>query len=438
MDLDVFDTNNLPLNSRIVVAMSGGVDSSLTAAILHKMGYEVIGVTLKLYDGGESSCSTSTKRCCASRDIEDARKVAEKIGFPHYVMNYQSRFNEEVVNYFVDSYSRGETPLPCVKCNQSVKFVDLLDCAKKLNADALATGHYVKRIWNNGKAEMHKPKDATKDQTYFLFGTTQEQLNFLCFPLSNIDKSLTRNYAQYFGLDIASKPDSQDICFVPNGNYADFISKVRPSVVESGNILNKDGKIIGQHDGTVNYTIGQRKGIKVSADKPFFVVKINAKKKNITVGSREDLAKKYIFLHEVNLLEDINYICGDMCSDEYSDNYHENNAKGDKAQNCQSHKDNYQDNPSDNSLIYVKVRSTHSGVSARVFHRDSDKFQEVYKRCLKDAEIEEDTELQKKFDFKDVMMVELKDFEYGVASGQACVIYSGSRLLGGGWIFHSV
>lgn len=426
MDLSVFDTNNLPLNSRIVVAMSGGVDSSLTAAILHKMGYEVIGVTLKLYDGGESSCSTSTKRCCASRDIEDARKVAEKIGFPHYVMNYQSRFNEEVVNYFVDSYSRGETPLPCVKCNQSVKFVDLLDCAKKLNADALATGHYVKRVWNNGKAEMHKPKDAAKDQTYFLFGTTQEQLNFLCFPLSNIDKSLTRDYAQYFGLDIASKPDSQDICFVPNGNYGEFISKVRPSVVESGNILNKDGKVIGQHEGTVNYTIGQRKGIKVSADKPFFVVKINAKKKNITVGSKEDLARKYIFIHEVNLLEDLEYMCGDtpknassesddISGNMYNDDYH-----------------------NDNIDMYVKVRSTHSGVSAKVFHKESDKFQEMYKKCLKDAEMEEDTELQKKFDSKDVMMIELKDFEYGVASGQACVIYSGNRLLGGGWIFHSV
>lgn len=400
-DFSVFDVNNLPIGSRIVVAMSGGVDSSLTAAALHKMGYDVVGVTLKLYDSGESSCSTSTKRCCASRDIEDARRVAEKIGFPHYVMNYQSRFNDEVVKYFVNSYSRGETPLPCVKCNQSVKFVDLLDCARKLNADALATGHYVKRKLVNGKAEMHRAADDSKDQTYFLFGTTQEQLDFICFPLGGIDKSLTRVYAENFGLEIAAKPDSQDICFVPDGNYAKFIGKIRPEVIKSGDIV-RDGVVVGQHNGTINYTIGQRRGIGVSADKPLFVVKINSNNNTVTIGDKNALARKYILVKEMNFLEGLSAI---------------------KKMNT-----------------FVKIRSTHKGVKAKVFAPKDDVFMSVTSRILSDTENEElKVLLSHAADdmSKDLIVVELDDFEYGVAAGQACVVYSDTRVLGGGWIVAS-
>jgi tRNA-uridine 2-sulfurtransferase len=401
MDLSVFDTNDLAIGSRVVVAMSGGVDSSLTAAALHKMGYEVIGVTLKLYEGEESSCSTG-KKCCASRDIEDARKVAEAIGFPHYVINYQSRFGQAVVDYFVDSYAKGETPLPCVKCNQSVKFVDLLDCARKLNADALATGHYVKRAFKNGKAEMHRPHDAKKDQTYFLFATTQEQLNFLRFPLGGIDKSRTREYAEYFGLVTASKPDSQDICFVPDGDYAKFISKVRPDIVKSGEIINEEGKKLGEHTGTINYTIGQRRGVGVSHSQPLFVVKINTSNNSIVVGPKESLKREFVQIKEINLLESI--------------------------ENIKKMTD-----------VYVKIRSTHDGVGAEIYDvMNCVNWNDESVSCSSDYErvnsVSEDSISKDSINENMKIVIKLKSPEFGVAPGQACVLYSGDRVIGGGWI----
>jgi len=292
-----------PKDTKVVVAMSGGVDSSTVAGLMKKEGYNVVGVTLKLYD--DAKPSKDSRQCCAGQDILDAKRVSQKLNIDHKILYYQKKFKKDVIDSFVDSYIAGETPIPCVNCNQTVKFRDLYSSAKELNADALVTGHYVKRIQNNGNAEMYRAADLSRDQSYFLFTTTQEQLNFLRFPLGNIQKSDTRMIASELNLNVADKPDSQDICFVPNGNYASVIKKYRPESFKKGDILDTKGNIIGKHDGIINFTIGQRKGIKVSSHEPLYVVNINAEENQIIVGSKKDLLIKKIFLKNLNILCDI-------------------------------------------------------------------------------------------------------------------------------------
>ena len=282
--------NKKPKDTLIVVAMSGGVDSSTVAGIMKNEGYKVIGITLKLYDDVKKT--SKSRQCCAGQDILDAKRVANKLGIEHKILYYQNKFKEGVIDNFIDSYLNGETPIPCVKCNQTVKFKDLFDEAKKLTADALVTGHYVKSITNENKTEMYRGVDLNRDQSYFLFNTTKEQLNFLRFPLGNLQKKETRDIARNLDLNVADKPDSQDICFVPNGDYASVIEKFRPNSFSKGNIKDINGKVIGVHDGIINYTIGQRRGIKISDKKPLYVVRINADKNEIIVGTKKHLIKK--------------------------------------------------------------------------------------------------------------------------------------------------
>ena len=289
-----------PKDTRVVVAMSGGVDSSVVAGLMKEEGYDVTGITLKLYDDAKSS--KEGRQCCAGQDILDAKRVSEKLNINHKILFYQKKFKSEVVDSFIDSYAAGETPIPCVQCNQTVKFRDLFKYAKDLNADALITGHYVSRIQKNGHANMYRAKDQNRDQSYFLFGTSQEQLDYLRFPLGEIDKSETRSIAQKLKLNVADKPDSQDICFVPNGDYSSVIRKFRPESFKPGKILDISGKQIGEHEGIINYTIGQRKGIKISNDKPLYVVNINADNNTIIVGAKEFLEIKEIKLRDLNLL----------------------------------------------------------------------------------------------------------------------------------------
>ena len=289
-----------PKDTRVVVAMSGGVDSSVVAGLMKEEGYDVTGITLKLYDDAKSS--KEGRQCCAGQDILDAKRVSEKLNINHKILFYQKKFKSEVVDSFIDSYTAGETPIPCVQCNQTVKFRDLFKYAKDLNADALITGHYVSRIQKNGHANMYRAKDQNRDQSYFLFGTSQEQLDYLRFPLGQIDKSETRSIAQKLKLNVADKPDSQDICFVPNGDYSSVIRKFRPESFKPGKILDISGKQIGEHEGIINYTIGQRKGIKISNDKPLYVVNINADNNTIIVGAKEFLEIKEIKLRDLNLL----------------------------------------------------------------------------------------------------------------------------------------
>ena len=297
-------------DTKVVVAMSGGVDSSTVAGLMKKEGYNVIGITLKLYDDAKSS--KKSRQCCAGQDILDAKRVSQQLNIDHKILYYQKKFKKDVIDSFVDSYVAGETPIPCVQCNQTVKFRDLYSYARTMKADALITGHYVKRIQRNGNAEMYRAVDLTRDQSYFLFSTTQEQLNFLRFPLGKMQKKETRKIASEFKLNVANKPDSQDICFVPNGNYASVIKKYRPETFQKGDILDKEGNVVGRHDGIINFTIGQRKGIGIAHKEPLYVININAKKNEVIVGNREALAIKKIFVKDINLLSKVEDYNGNL------------------------------------------------------------------------------------------------------------------------------
>ncbi|MDG1970150.1 MAG: tRNA 2-thiouridine(34) synthase MnmA [Paracoccaceae bacterium] len=364
-----------PADTRVVVAMSGGVDSSVVAAQLASEGYDVVGVTLQLYDHGAALAKKGA--CCAGQDIHDARRVSEKMGFPHYVLDYESKFREAVIDEFAEQYLAGATPIPCVRCNQTVKFRDLLATAKDLDADCLATGHYIQRKEGPTGAELHRAADANRDQSYFLFATTQEQLDFLRFPLGHLpSKDDTRALAAKYGLPVADKPDSQDICFVPNGNYADVIQKIRPDSAQPGEIVHLDGRVLGEHPGVIHYTIGQRRGLGIGGGvtdgDPLFVVKIDADAKQVIVGPHEALATRRIPVAEINWI-------------------------GATA---------FTDAPEGGWDVLVKVRSTRPPIEASVFPT------------------------------KDGAVVELRSDEIGVSPGQACVFYApeGGRVLGGGWI----
>ena len=295
--------NKSPKNTKVIVAMSGGVDSSVVAGIMKEEGYNVTGVTLKLYD--DTKQPKDSRQCCSGRDILDAKRVSEQLNIDHKILFYQKKFKTEVIDSFIDSYVSGETPIPCVQCNQTVKFRDLFKYAKDLKADALVTGHYVTRIQKNSNASMYRAKDYNRDQSYFLFSTSQEQLNFLRFPLGQLEKTETRTIASKLKLNVADKPDSQDICFVPNGDYSSVIKKFRPESFKPGDIKNINGEILGKHEGIINYTVGQRKGIKIAAKNPLYVVKIEADTNSIIVGSKDSLVIKNIELRNINILGSI-------------------------------------------------------------------------------------------------------------------------------------
>ena len=299
-ELNSIGLNKKPSDTTVVVAMSGGVDSSTVAGMMKKDGFNVIGITLKLYDDGKEVAES--KQCCSGQDIMDAKRVAHKLGIEHKILYYQNKFKQGVIDNFVDSYLKGETPIPCVQCNQTVKFKDLFEVSKELKADALVTGHYVKSITENKTTNMYRAIDENRDQSYFLFNTTREQLDYLRFPLGGMLKDKTREIAKNLDLNVANKPDSQDICFVPNGDYVSVIQKFRPDAFKKGNIKNLDGKVIGIHDGIVNFTIGQRRGIKIADKDPLYVVEINSDNNEIIVGPKEKLIKKYIKLKKINLL----------------------------------------------------------------------------------------------------------------------------------------
>ncbi|KAA2316875.1 tRNA 2-thiouridine(34) synthase MnmA [Pseudooceanicola sediminis] len=361
-----------PQQTRVVVAMSGGVDSSVVAAKLAEEGYDVVGVTLQLYDHGAALAKKGA--CCAGLDIHDARRVAEEMGFPHYVLDYENIFKDAVIDEFADSYLAGATPVPCIRCNERVKFKDLLETARDLDADCMATGHYIQRKMGVNGPELHSAEDANRDQSYFLFSTTPEQLEFLRFPLGHLaSKAETRALAAQYGLAVADKPDSQDICFVPNGDYASVIEKLRPGAAEPGDIVDVDGNVLGTHNGVIHYTIGQRRGLGIGglAD-PLYVVKLDVDNRKVIVGPKELLSTRTIPVREINWLGD----------------------------GALTDRESYE--------ISVKVRSTRPP-------------REAILRPISPTEAE----------------VELLTPEEGVSPGQACVFYEtgGTRILGGGWIW---
>jgi tRNA-specific 2-thiouridylase len=348
-------------DARIVVAMSGGVDSSVTAALAAETGAEVIGVTLQLYDHGKAVRRSGA--CCAGQDIYDAKQVADRIGIAHYVLDYESGFREGVIDRFVDEYARGRTPVPCASCNQGVKFVDLVAFARELGADCLATGHYVRRVANDGRIELHKGADPRRDQSYFLYGTTREQLDFVRFPLGDISKDEVRHIAAELALNVAAKPDSQDICFVPDGDYAGLVKRARPETEAPGEVVDLDGRVLGRHRGVVHFTVGQRRGIEIGGmAEPLYVIRIEPEQRRIVVGPRRALAVEGMRVADWNWIGE------------------------------------------DQREVSVKVRSLASAVPAT----------------------------------RDDEWVRFARPEYGVAPGQAGVVYDGTRVLGGGWIAETI
>jgi tRNA-specific 2-thiouridylase len=367
------DLEGRPQDTRVVVAMSGGVDSSVTAALLKEEGYDVVGVTLQLYDHGAATHRKGA--CCAGQDIHDARNVADRIGIPHYVLDYESRFKEAVIDRFAESYVAGETPVPCVDCNMAIKFKDLLGTARELGAEVLATGHYVaSRAVASGRA-LYRAREEERDQSYFLFGTTHEQLEHLRFPLGEMTKAETREHARRFGLAVADKHDSQDICFVPTGRYTDVIERLKPGAAAAGDIVDLDGNVLGRHEGIIHFTVGQRKGLKIPGPAPLYVVGLDASTQRVIVGPREALTMRRIALRDVNWI-------------------------GDRALGQVLEQGRLE--------VFVKVRSTRPPQSAWLSQSASG------------AEIE------------------LADGEDGVSPGQACVFYDSAqgqaRVLGGGFI----
>lgn len=359
--------------TRVAVAMSGGVDSSVVAAMVADEGFDTVGLTMQLYDHGAALAKKGA--CCAGRDIHDARRVAEAMGFPHYVLDYENIFKEAVMDEFADAYLAGATPIPCIRCNERVKFKDLMGLARDLDADCLATGHYIRRLDGHNGPELHKAADPTRDQSYFLFTTTREQLDYLRFPLGHLEtKAETRALATEFGLTVADKPDSQDICFVPQGKYTDVIEKLRPGAAEPGEIVHLDGRVLGTHEGVMHYTIGQRRGLGISGGDPLYVLKLNAGAKRVIVGPKEALSSSRVVVKEINWLGD-----GDLM-----------------------------EAPEGGWEADVKVRSTRPPKPARIIPQGQGR--------------------------ADVHLLEPED---GVAPGQACVFYApngGTRVLGGGWI----